>query len=68
MARYAVVDDASLVVNVILWDGNTATWPPPPGMTMVEDPDGMAGPGYTYADGVFVPPPVPAEPDDVPAA
>lgn len=57
MARYAMVEDAtSLVVNVIEWDGNTATWQPPAGVTMVEDSAGSAGPGDSYADGIFTPP------------
>jgi hypothetical protein len=58
MARYAMVQDASgIVVNVIEWDGDTATWQPPAGYTMVEDTESKAGPGYSYAGGQFVPPP-----------
>lgn len=61
MPRYAMVEDgANIVVNVIMWDGDTETWQPPPGHTMVEDPDGKAGPGFSYVDGEFVPPPPPA--------
>jgi hypothetical protein len=56
MARYAMVDATGLVVNVVEWNGNTQTWQPPPDMTMVEDVNGEAGPGFTYADGAFVPP------------
>jgi hypothetical protein len=65
MARYAMVHDASgIVVNVIEWDGDTATWQPPAGYTMVEDKDNKAGPGGSYKDGGFAPVPagVPAEP------
>jgi hypothetical protein len=58
MARYAMVDDTSqIVVNVIEWDGSVETWQPPAGYTMVEDNPPSAGPGYTYKDGAFVPPP-----------
>jgi hypothetical protein len=51
-----MVDDDGLVVNVIEWDGNEQTWRPPQGHTMVEDGEGQAGPGFTYADGTFTPP------------
>jgi hypothetical protein len=58
MARYAMVDDGSgIVVNVIEWDGNTQTWTPPDGYTMVKDTKGEAGPGFSYANGTFTPPP-----------
>jgi len=58
MPRYAVIDEASgMVVNVIEWDGDEATWQPPAGHIMVEDTEGAAGPGFTYADGTFAPPP-----------
>lgn len=58
MARYAMVDDGSqIVVNVIEWDGNEQTWKPPQGYTMVEDTEMKAGPGCSYKDGEFVPPP-----------
>jgi hypothetical protein len=58
MPRYAMIhEDSGFVVNVILWDGNEETWSPPEGYIMVEDTEGAAGPGYTYADETFVPPP-----------
>ena len=58
MARYAMVDDASgIVVNVIEWDGEEATWRAPTGYTMVLDEPPAAGPGFSYAAGVFTPPP-----------
>lgn len=58
MARYAMVDDASgIVVNVIEWSGDEAEWRAPTGYTMVEDTQGQAGPGFTYADNTFTPPP-----------
>ena len=58
MARYAMVDDTSqIVVNVIEWDGDTATWQPPSGYTMVEDSEAKANPGFSYNEGDFVAPP-----------
>jgi hypothetical protein len=58
MARYAMVQDASgVVVNVIEWDGNTETWQPPAGHTMVLDEPPSAGPGATYDGEKFIPPP-----------
>jgi len=60
MAKYAQVHEATgFVVNLIEWDGNVETWRPPAGYTMIEvtEANGAAGPGWTYADGVFTPPP-----------
>ena len=58
MARYAMVQETTgFVVNVIEWDGSEATWRPPHGYFMVEDTESAAGPGFTYEDGVFTPPP-----------
>jgi hypothetical protein len=58
MARYAQVHaQYRYVANVIEWDGNPETWPPPEGYEMIEDTEGKAGPGYTYEGGTFVPPP-----------
>jgi hypothetical protein len=58
MARYAMVHSASgFVANVIEWDGNEENWMPPEGYEMVEDTEGKAGPGFTYVDGAFTPPP-----------
>jgi hypothetical protein len=48
---------SKFVANVIEWDGKEETWKPPAGYTMVEDKDVVAGPGFTYKDGKFVPPP-----------
>jgi hypothetical protein len=52
-----VQDSSEIVVNVIEWDGDTAKWQPPAGYTMVEDVNGEAGPGFSYHDGTFTPPP-----------
>jgi hypothetical protein len=58
MARYAQVHSQyHYVANVIEWDGDEATWKPPAGYTMVEDVNGEAGPGFTYENGEFIPPP-----------
>jgi len=58
MARYAQVHtDTGFIVNMVEWDGNERTWKPPEGYTMVEDTDVVAGPGFSYVDGQFVPPP-----------
>ena len=58
MARYAMVDDASgIVVNVIEWDGDEASWKAPTGYTMVEVVTNEAGPGFKYENGTFTPPP-----------
>lgn len=58
MARYAMVQDQSgIVVNVIEWSGNTKEWSPPKGYTMVEDKNAEAGPGFSFADEKFAPPP-----------
>lgn len=58
MARYAMVEDTSqIVVNVIEWDGNTETWRPPAGYTMVEDANAEASPGYSWDGSQFMPPP-----------
>jgi hypothetical protein len=53
-----MVDDASgIVVNVIEWDGEEATWRAPTGYTMVLDEPPSAGPGFSYENGKFIPPP-----------
>tara|TARA_R100000742_G_C4276282_1_gene97242 strand:+ start:1982 stop:2395 length:414 start_codon:yes stop_codon:yes gene_type:complete len=56
MGIYAVVED-NKITNVIEWDGNTTTWTPPTGSTMV----GIAsteyagiGIGQSYIDGKFI--------------
>ena len=35
MARYALIDDNNIAVNVIEWDGDTSVWAPPEGQTAV---------------------------------
>jgi len=58
MARYAMIDEASgIIVNVIEWDGDETRWRPPQGHKMVEDTEGVAGPGGSFKDGEFHPAP-----------
>src|SRR5262245_31591070 len=63
MTRFAMVDADGNVTDVLEWDGNTdpvtGGWQPPDGMTMIEDPDGLASPGGSYVDGEFKPAPEP---------
>ena len=57
--RYALVDSDGLVVNAIVWDGETE-YNAPDGLAVVAVPDGVGGgPGWTY-DGTdwIAPPPV----------
>jgi hypothetical protein len=68
MSRFAMVDAAGFVVNVIAWDGNEQTWRPPEGHTMVGlEEDAPVGPGWSYEDGEFTAPPAePVEPPPEP--
>lgn len=55
---WAVIDTATgIVVNIISWDGNLETWQPPEGCEMALL-TGSAGIGWSYATGIFSPPPV----------
>ena len=56
--RYAIVDDATKVVqNVIVWDGVTP-FTPPDGTTLVNVDNIPCGPGWIeQPDGSFIPPP-----------
>lgn len=60
---YAIVKDG-IVINVVVWDGNLATWQPPEGTTAVEvtADTGPAYIGFPYIDGHFSTPPVPGQP------
>lgn len=57
--RYALIKDG-IVENVCEWDGNTATWSPPAGVTAVLASD-ACGPGWTYDGSSFSPPAAPAK-------
>ena len=56
--KYALVDADGLVVNVIVWDGETE-YTAPDGLTVVAVPDGVGGgPDWTYDGTNWVAPPV----------
>lgn len=56
---YAVIEDIN-VINTVLWDG-VSEWSPPEGCIAVVCPDGVCS-GWTYVNGIFLPPPLPPEP------
>jgi hypothetical protein len=60
--KYALVDADGLVVNAIVWDGETE-YNAPDGLTVVAVPDGQpCGPGWTYDGSDWIAPP-PSEED-----
>lgn len=59
MQNYAIVE-SGFVTNIVLWDGE-AVWAPRAGQSAIEVKDGVdAGIGYSFVDGVFTAPEVPA--------
>jgi hypothetical protein len=54
--RYGLIDAKGNVVNAIEWDGVTP-WSAPDGHQAVHDPSDKIGPGWTYINGAFTPPP-----------
>ena len=55
MARYAMVNEQSGIVTVIVeWNGDLKRWQPPPLHKMVESDE--AKPGWSYHDEQFKPP------------
>ena len=54
MARYALIDDNNIAVNVIEWDGDTSVWAPPEGQTAVTIGTSAVGIGMTYTDTGFI--------------
>lgn len=54
---YAIVKDG-LVVNIVVWDGDSSAWQPPEDSTAIEvtDQTGGAYVGCAYTDGRFVAP------------
>jgi hypothetical protein len=56
--RYAVVDAAGEVVNVVVWDGRPH-WSPPAGCAVLSCPDGV-GPGWRHDPEGWRPPDGPA--------
>jgi len=62
--RYALVDADGLVVNAMVWDGQTE-YTPADGLTVVAIPEGVgAGPGWTYDGNIFTAPPEPSDDDE----
>jgi len=60
--RYALINADGLVVNAIVWDGQTE-YSAADGLTVVAVPDGVgAGPGWTYDGSDWIAPP-PSEED-----
>lgn len=61
---YAVLNDQNIVVNLIIWDGDTENWQPPEGCTAVPVGEGVyVSMGYTYdGAGGFIAPPAPPVP------
>ena len=59
MNTYAIIDAATIVINVVIWDGKPP-WAPPQDCMAVAIPKGnSAGIGWTYANGQFIAPPQP---------
>lgn len=54
MERYVIIDAAGAVINATQWDGVTE-WSAGEGLTVVQSDEAQIG--WTYGDGVFVPPP-----------
>jgi len=55
--KYALINADGLVVNAIVWDGQT-DYTAPDGLAVVAIPDGVgAGPGWTYDGANWIAPP-----------
>lgn len=58
MARYALIEQSTgIVVNVVIWDGDTTQWAPEDGFFAILSD--VAGPGWTYVNDQFAAPPPP---------
>jgi hypothetical protein len=66
MARYAIVGSTGQVVNIIELDPLHGSWSPPDGTQLVLDNIGVDQ-SWTYANGTFIPPPLPPAQSSVPA-
>ncbi|EFC1550357.1 MULTISPECIES: hypothetical protein [Enterobacteriaceae] len=54
---YAVVD-AGVVINMVIWDGES-DWKPDSGVAILAN--GLAGIGWAYNNGDFIPPETPMD-------
>ncbi len=54
---FAVVDSDGVIVNMVVWDGESE-WAPPEGTTAIDAGESGCGIGWTYKDGVFSAPPL----------
>lgn len=61
---YILVNDDDVIVNSIVWDGDTKNWQPPPGIRAFHHPSGHWRDGYKW-DGknAYDPNPPPPEPE-----
>lgn len=51
--NYALIENG-IVINTIVWDGNTESWLPPEGVTAIPVPTGEpVSIGWTYSGSVF---------------
>ena len=62
--RYATLDNAGHVTNVILWDGSD-NWQPPDGVAVLPCPEDV-GPGWSNVGGEWTAPAIVPEPPIVP--
>lgn len=47
--KFAIFDSSNIVIDLMMWDGNTETWTPPSDMIYKEIPTGhRVGIGMTY--------------------
>lgn len=58
MNRSYALMEGGAVTNLVLWDGNTATWSPPEGTqaVLIEEGDSSAQIGATYDGSKFIAP------------
>ncbi len=55
--NWFIINEAGKVVDTIVWDGDTVNNPYNPGAGLSLVQSDVAGIGWTYANGVFSPPP-----------
>ena len=54
---FAVVDSDGIIVNMVVWDGESE-WAPPAGTIAIDAGESGCAIGWTYKDGVFSAPPL----------